>query len=181
MANYISMLRGINVSGQKKIKMAELRAIYESAGFAKVATYIQSGNVVFSSSSTNTSEITKSIEDQVKKKLGYTVAVILRSANEFRKIINHNPFIGTEQIDTSKLHITFLSDKPSKEKIEALEPTIGSSEQFQTIGKEVYLYCPNGYARTELSNNFFEKKLALSATTRNWNTINKLHNIATAL
>ncbi|WP_455204835.1 DUF1697 domain-containing protein [Kaarinaea lacus] len=181
MTIYISMLRGINVSGQKKIKMAELKTLYESAGFSKVTTYIQSGNVVFSSSSTNTSEIKKSIKDQIKTKLGYSVAVILRNANEFRKIINNNPFIGADQIDTSKLHITFLSDKPRKEKIEALEPTGGTSDQFQTMGKEIYLYCPNGYARTKLSNNFFEKKLALIATTRNWNTINKLQEIATAL
>lgn len=97
MKKYISMLRGINVSGQKKIKMNELRTLYESLGFRPVKTYIQSGNVIFKSPASDTSELVSNIETKIKQTFGFSVSVIIRTASEFQHVINNNPFYGARK------------------------------------------------------------------------------------
>ncbi len=171
------MLRGINVSGQKKIKMEELEQLYKSLGFTHVRTYIQSGNVIFESLSSDTSDLVNKIETSIKQTFGFFVTVIIRTKNEFQNVINNNPFYGTRQEDTAKLYVTFLSDTPYASSIQAINPLENKSDEWFISGKEIFLFCPNGYGRTKLTNNFFEKKLKLSATTRNWNTVNKLYEI----
>lgn len=171
MVVFISMLRGINVSGQKKIKMNELKALYESLGFHQVLTYIQSGNIIFYSSISDTSEIKELITTQIEKKYGYTVDVILRTQEELEKIVKNSPF---SKKDLSKVLVTFLSEDKSDYPYEELSFAKKSEEEFQIQGKEIHLYLPYGSGRTKLNNNFFEKKLNVTATTRNWRTINKI-------
>ncbi len=171
------MLRGINVSGQKKIKMNELRTLYESLGFRLVKTYIQSGNVIFESPDSDTSELKSKIETNIKQTYGLSVTVIIRTAGEFQHVINNNPFCGTRQEDITKLHVTFLSETPSASSLKTIDKLKDKSNEWIIAGKEIYLFCPNGYGRTKLTNNFFAKNLNLSATTRNWNTVNKLYEI----
>ena len=121
MKTYISMLRGINVSGQKMIKMAELKALYESLNFRNVETYIQSGNVVFESMMTNTAEVTKKIEDKIKQSFGFSAPVILRTQNEFLRVIEKNPFLTKSAEHVTKLYVTFLSRVPDGACIEEIE------------------------------------------------------------
>ncbi len=177
MIGYISLLRGINVSGQKKIRMEELKKLYESLDFTQVKTYIQSGNVIFESPDSDTSELVNRIETKIKQIFGFSVRVIIRTKNEFQHIINNNPFCGIRQEEITKLHVTFLSDTPAASTLNAIGEFENESDEWIIAGKDIYLFCPNGYGRTKLTNNFFEKKLNLSATTRNWNTVNKLHEI----
>jgi uncharacterized protein (DUF1697 family) len=169
------MLRGINVSGQKRVRMDRLKALYESLKLRDVETYVQSGNVIFKSQSTKTDTLERKIEGKILEVFGFEVRVFLRARDEFRKIIENNPF---KREDAGKLHVTFLSGVPSSHPREEIERAKAGAEKYSLSGKEVYLLCPNGYGRTRLSNNFFEKKLGVQATTRNWNTINRLYEMA---
>jgi len=171
MATYISILRGINVSGQKKIKMEALKALYESLGLKNIIVYIQSGNVIFESKETDIKKLTIKIEKRIKTSFGFDVVVFIKSKNDLQKIFSKNPFTKK---DPKSIYITFLSDIPENIPTEEINRVKDKSEEFVFLGKEIFLFCPNGYGRTKLSNNFFEGKLKLSATTRNWNTINKL-------
>src|SRR4051812_14026598 len=173
MATCVALLRGVNVGG-KTLKMEALRTGLEELGFADIRTYVQSGNVVFVSPETSAARLSKKIEDRILDEFGLAVSVLVKTAKEMKQIVKENPFLKDKAIDESKLHVTFLSDipkGPTVEKLKALQP-MGNA--FQTVGSQIYLYCPNGYGRTKLSNNAIEKKLSVVATTRNWRTVNTL-------
>ncbi|MBN1980180.1 MAG: DUF1697 domain-containing protein, partial [Chitinivibrionales bacterium] len=108
------------------------------------------------------------IEKNLKKKFGYDVRIFLRTSAELHDVISDNPFIEN---DNSKLYVTFLSDIPSTIPTEAIRKVTGIGEDFSFSGRNIYLSCPNGYGKSKLSNNFFEKKLNQTATTRNWKTV----------
>ncbi len=115
MQTYISILRGINVSGQKKILMADLKLLFEKLKCENVTTYIQSGNVVFKSSTELTDlELSKKIETEIFKKYKFEVPVITRTKKELENVISSNPFLKEKNINIEKLHVTFLSEKPNK-------------------------------------------------------------------
>jgi len=179
MQTFISILRGINVSGQKKILMADLKKLYESLKFSEVKTYIQSGNVVFKSDSKISDiQLARKIEKAISTKYKFEVPVIIRTKEELEKILSQNSFTKEKSIDLKKLHVTFLSETPDREKMEQIKEVDFSPDQFIIKGKEIYLHIPNSYGETKLSNKFFENKLKVSATTRNWNTVNKLLELA---
>src|SRR5271156_4385700 len=110
---YISMLRGINVGGHKRIKMDQLRKSFEALGCEQVQTYIQSGNVVFKTGKLSTSALSQRIEKQILSDFGYSVSVISRTADELSKAISNNPFLKRRGIDPEKLHVMFLSEAPA--------------------------------------------------------------------
>lgn len=170
MNNHVSMLRGINVGGNRKVSMQTLKERYASLGFKNVQTYVQSGNVVFSASGSATG-VKEKIETDIKQTFGFEVEVFMRNAEKLSTLLEKSPFKGK---DETKLHVTFLSRKPPNVPLEELNSARAGEEDFQVAGKEIYLYCPNGYGITKLSNGFFEKKLKVSATTRNWRTVNTL-------
>jgi uncharacterized protein (DUF1697 family) len=172
------MLRGINVSGQKKIRMAELRDLYESLNLVNVETYVQSGNVVFDSTEGDASELAGLIETQIEKSFGYAVPTFIRDASDFQRIIDGNPFLKKRNEEPAKLYVTFLYSSPSDSKLSNLAIPSNETAEFSIGDKEAFLFCPNGYGRTKLSNNFFERKLGVPATTRNWKTVNALHKMA---
>lgn len=179
MKTYISILRGINVSGQKKVLMTDLKALYESLGLEEVTTYIQSGNVIFKTDEKlSNQDITKKIEKAILEKYNFDVPVIIRSIEEIKNLISANPFLKERDINVEKLHVTFLADAPGKASLESIKNFDYPPDKFFIIGKEVFLHCPVTYGDTKLSNKFFENQLKISATTRNWKTINKLLEIA---
>jgi uncharacterized protein (DUF1697 family) len=169
--HYIALLRGINVSGHKLIKMAELKELLMSIGFRNVQTYIQSGNVVFESDETSIPAIESSIMSIITKKYGFDVEVMVRSVDEFSQIVEINPFPDAEG---NKLYITFFREVPQNIPFEELDKVKSESEVFLFRDRIMFLYCPEGYGLTKLSNPFIEKKLKTVATTRNMNTIVKL-------
>ncbi len=174
MPTYIAMLRGINVSGHKIIKMEQLRASFAALGFGNVKTYIQSGNVLFEAKSDSMAGVAKKIEEKIVLDYGFSVPVFLTTPKRMEETIKRNPFLKSPDIDQSKLHVTFLSGDAPKTASEQLQPLAVKPEQFHIIGREIYLYCPNGYGNTKLSNTAIEKKLSVGATTRNWKTVNTL-------
>lgn len=173
------MLRGINVSGQKKILMIDLKELYEKLGFKKVRTYIQSGNVIFETQSKLSQEqIAERIKSAIFNKYKFDVPVLVKSLNEVQNTLITNPFIKEENVIHDRIYVTFLTELPKNNELEKIKTLDCSPDKFIIINKEVFLYCPNKYGESKLSNNFFENKLKVSATTRNWKTVNKLVEIA---
>ncbi len=172
------MLRGINVSGQKIIKMEELRASFETLGFQHVRSYVQSGNVVFEASKSSITSLSKKIGEKILSDYGFSVPLILRTSDEMKEIVGGNPFLKGRDVDRSKLHVTFLSGPPARSALGKLDALNGNPDEFHVKDREVYLYCPNGYGRTKLSNAAFEKLLSVNATTRNWKTVDTLAEIS---
>jgi uncharacterized protein (DUF1697 family) len=179
MNTYICILRGINVSGQKKIKMADLRDLLEnSSELHQVQTYIQSGNILFDASHKDPSFLSRHIHQLILDHYGFEVPVMLRTAEEWEEVINNIPYPPDVVNDEKSIYITFLEEAPTAEQALQLDPAPYSPEQFMIRHRDVYLYLPRGYGRTRLNNNFFEKKLGITATTRNWKTTNKLLELA---
>jgi uncharacterized protein (DUF1697 family) len=178
MPTYISILRGINVSGKNPIKMDALKKMYEGLHFKNVRTFIQSGNVIFSTPPTPVKKLEKIIAAQIKKAFGWEVPVIVLTVEVLQSIIAQNPFIKDKQKDISFLHITFLADTPETFDKKNIEAKKSAGEAIEWGEQAIYLFCPKGYGQTKLSNTFLETKLKVKATTRNWKTANELLRLA---
>jgi uncharacterized protein (DUF1697 family) len=174
---YVAMLRGINVAGKNKIKMPDLEALFVGLGHADVTTYIQSGNVVFTGPGRSTSAMASAIEKRIARDLGLDVGVVLRTKSELAKVIAANPFVPGGA-DFAKLHVTFLAAKPGAALVRAIDDSGFGPDEFRVHGREIYLHCPAGYGKTKLNNTFWERRLKTAATTRNWNTVTKLFELA---
>jgi uncharacterized protein (DUF1697 family) len=177
MTVYIALIRGINVGGQKRVGMADLVQLCQSLGFTNVRTYLQSGNVLFGSPDGDPGRLSAMVGEKMSRELGFPVKVILRTSKEFRRIIASNP-LAQEGREADKLHVTFLSDFSPEVVRESMMKGNDGPDRYVIAGREVYLYCPDGYGRTKFSNTFFEKKLGVAATTRNWKTVNALAEMA---
>lgn len=176
MTTYIALLRGINVSGQRMITMKDLKALFQKAGYENVMTYIQSGNIVFGSTEKNTKTLTKNIADMIRGHYGFEVPVMVLSTDDVVHILAHNPYFDGKK-DTAKLHVTLLDDLPDAKLLASTRDEQYQSDEFHIEKKVIYLYCPDGYGMTKFSTMFFEKKLGVTATTRNWKTIEALQNL----
>lgn len=175
---YISILRGINVGGHRAIKMDELRSIFVEMGFEDCQTYIQSGNVVFRCKKQNPELLEKKISSEILVRLNLNVPVIVREIEALRDIVTNFPFDHDPSTGNSQFHITFLSEIPDRILARNLEEASFLPDQFKLFGTTLYLCCPNGYGNTKLNNTFFENKLKVTATTRNWRTTLELLRMA---
>jgi len=178
MTTYIALLRGVNVGGNQ-LKMDRLRAICASLGFEKARTYLQSGNVVFDAKGAQP-HVQKALESKLAGETRLPVRVLVRSVAELRQLIAKNPFLKNKAVDRARLHLTFLTEKPSAAALKRLAAVDAGADEFRAAGMEIYLHCPNGYGRSKLSNNQLERLLSVAATTRNWSTVNELAEMAMA-
>jgi uncharacterized protein (DUF1697 family) len=175
MTKHIAILRGINVGGKRKILMADLKQLFKDLNFSDVTTYIQSGNVIFSSKkSEDTLSLANKIEKSISKNYDCTVPVIVRTADEIENAILKNPFIKGEETNIERLHLT----EKETEKLEKIKTYNYSPDLFEIIDRDVFVYCSGKYHNSKLTNNFFENKLKISATTRNWKTVLKLSQLS---
>lgn len=174
----IAILRGVNVGGKRKILMADLKSMFEKMNFLNVKTYIQSGNVFFDlKKEIGNLELAQKIEKAIKKEFGFDVPVIVRTSKEIKTVINQNPFYNNNT-DIIHLHLTFLGEEPTLENQEKAKSCNYEPDKFEIKGKEVFIYCEGKYHQSKLTNNFFEKKLRVNATTRNWKTVIKLYELS---
>lgn len=171
---YISILRGINVSGQKMIKMDALRQMYQDLGFLSVQSYIQSGNVIFQTKDTPNSELEKMITSKISDVFGFDVPVLVLSLEEMKTVAENNPFLNDRHEDINFLYVTFLADVPDQALIAKIRNEEKTDDEFEVTVKAIYLFCPKNYGKSKLNNNFFESKLKTRATTRNWKTVLEL-------
>jgi uncharacterized protein (DUF1697 family) len=172
---YIALLRGINVSGQKKVKMADLVQHCLAIDFQEVSTYIQSGNICFQHTNYNQQALSILLQDKIKQEYGFDVPVIVLSQEEFVQAFSQLPFnhIDIEK-EGNQVLLSFLNAMPDEEDVNHLLTYVNAPEKLVVKQKRIYLHCPNGYGKSKLSNNFIESKLKVIATTRNFKTINKL-------
>lgn len=173
---YLALLRGINVSGKKIIKMEDLRKLMESSGYKNIKTYIQSGNVIFESNTKDKSIIAKHIEEVIEKQYGFDVSVFVIDGNDINKAVDNNPYATKEEIEegTKKIYVTFLSEKPSAENIEKLKQAPIGEDLIEFFDDVLYFKLISKASESKLSNTLIESKLKVRATTRNWNTTIKL-------
>ncbi|MFS4468616.1 DUF1697 domain-containing protein [Maribacter sp. 2210JD10-5] len=174
METYIALLRGINVSGQKKVPMAELRKILEDEEMANIKTYIQSGNVIFKSESNYIIALEKSIMQKIEKYFGFKVPVLVKKVSDIKMILAANPFDNTEDLEHNRIYFVLLQTVPEILKVKEFETEKFVNEAFKITDHCVYLSCKNGYGKAKLNNNLIERKLKVKATTRNYRTMKKL-------
>lgn len=179
MVRYVAFLRAINVGGRKLIRMEDLTRVLLRAGLANVRTYIQSGNVIFDSEETDATALAKRIENALLKALGHEVTVVLRTNTELENILEPNSFKRVKPGDDVMLFVTFLASQPSRKPRLPLISTTEKLEAFQIRGGAAFIVArrkKNG--RFGFPNNFVEKALGVSATTRNWSTVSKIAALA---
>lgn len=170
---FIAILRGINVGGRRSVRMEDLRRFMEDAGFSEVETYIQSGNIVFEDPQSRTdTEIAEIIEKLISDHYYFEVPVIVWSAEELQAAITENPYARDYGVE--RLHLTFLKQEPSADALDEIESYDFPPDLYMISGRKVFLYCDGKYSDSKLTNKFFEDKLKVSATTRNWKTVQQL-------
>jgi uncharacterized protein (DUF1697 family) len=174
----ICMLRGVNVGGHNKIKMDALKALCVSLKLQDPQTFIQSGNVIFGTQEKDLAKLATRIQDAIERKIGFRPAVVLRTARELREVIARNPFSKRPGIEPGRLLVNFLATDPGKEAREkALAIKIGP-EELHLVGREAYIYFPDGQGRSKLPWAAIERALGTSGTGRNWNSVTKMLEMA---
>lgn len=173
MQTHIALLRGINVGGHKKIKMADLKLLFEELEFADVATYIQSGNVIFSTNIENGLE--KIISEAILSRFGFEVPILIKTISEIETILATSPFSEEKKMAS---YFTLLIEPPSNDLANEVSMLIYPYEEFVITENCVYFFSEKNYGDAKCDNNFFEKKLKVTATTRNYRTLVKLLELA---
>jgi len=171
---YIALLRGINVGGHKKILMADLKSIFVSLGFEKVITYIQSGNVVFNASEKEL-DLSNKISEAIDAKYSFNVPVLVKKASELNQIVSKCPFSDEKR---EKSYFILLKENPSKENMDITAAFSSTKEEFSITKNCIYIYYATGAGKAKMGINFFEKKLEVDATARNYRSMTKLITLA---
>jgi uncharacterized protein (DUF1697 family) len=174
MPRYVALLRSVNVAGHGRITMADLTQTFRTLGYTDIATYIQTGNVLFRSAGRRAATLAAAIEAQLARDFGHSPAVILRTVPDLARVVATSPF-PAKGADPSRHHVTFLATPPSQERLAAFTAPPSGRDELTIVGQEVYVHTPDGYAGTKLTGTLLERRLGVLSTTRNWNTVTKLH------
>jgi uncharacterized protein (DUF1697 family) len=179
MQTLISFLRGINMTGHNSLKMNDLCHLFKDLGFPDAETYIQSGNVIFSHHGRESvSVISKRIERAILERFNYNIPVMIRTIKEINELLFSNPFLKEDYFDPAKMAVIFLHEKCKISQIQKVADIDYPPDRFKISGSEIFIYCPNGFGRTKIYTNFFEKKMGVTGTGRNWKTITTILDIA---
>lgn len=170
---HIALLRGINVGGKHRLPMKDLTGIFREAGCADVRTYIQSGNVVFHAEDGLAARIPGLVREAISERFGFDAPVVTRTAAELEELAGSNPFLG-DGADPKALHVVFLADRPTEAQVAELDSEHSPPDEFVVRGREIYLHCPKGVARSKLTASYFDATLGTTGTQRNWRTVGKL-------
>jgi len=186
MATHVALLRGINVGGRNKVPMADLREVVTSLGHTGVTTYIQSGNVLFTTDGTSSGELAAALESAITDRFGIWASVVVLSRDDLARILQDNPY--PDEPNPKLVHVVFLNGEPPaglRERIAAAQSAAaakGSPDTVTAIGQALFLHTPDGFGNSELAQSLFriisppakEKRAGLAATARNWATATKL-------
>ncbi|MCU1353613.1 MAG: hypothetical protein JWM05_2822 [Acidimicrobiales bacterium] len=173
MTTYVALLRAVNVGGRNKLSMQALRELLEDLGHTDISTYLQSGNVVFSSPVRRAETLAQDLEEALAADLGVAARVLVRSRSELEQVMSRNPYAATEP-DLTKMHVFFLRNRPAKARVLGIDPDRSPPDEFAVDGREIFVHFPNGSGRSKLTATWFESQLDTTATARNWNTVSKL-------
>ena len=177
MANRIALLRGLNLGPNRRVAMADLRRLLADAGHEDVRTHLQSGNVLLRSD-TPPQELERRLREQIDAALGIDVEVVVRSRDELADAIERNPFAREAAEQPKRLQVSFCSAEPDAAIAERLEEAAAGGERVAVRGREIYAWHPNGLQRSALTKALTDKRLGVTATARNWNTVTKLLELA---
>lgn len=170
MTRYVAWLHAVNLGSHNKVSMAWLREAVADAGFADVATYLQSGNLVVSAATKDATEVARRVAAVIKEGRGLDVVVTTRSRAEIARVVTGNPM--PEHVgEPTKLQVSFLTDKPVAEAVAELDPDAFAPERFVIDGREIYLWLPNGAGRSKLATFPWVKRIGVAGTARNWRTV----------
>lgn len=174
MTTRIALLRAVNVAGHQKIAMADLRGLLEDLGFGDVRSVLQSGNLIFSSQSSSTVALERQLEAEAEKRLGLGTDFIVRSDKQWSRVIADNPFPAEAEQSPSRLLVQFLKKNPVAGGVEALQEAIRGPEIVRLVGKQLYVFFPDGVGESKLTTKLIERKIGSVGTGRNWNTVLKI-------
>jgi len=172
MESWIALLRGVNVGGHNMIPMAELRKACAEAGFRDVATYIQSGNVVFRAAG-DAHGVADDLRGLIAERFGCDVPVVLRTVEALERVASANPF-ARQGVAEKELHVGFLLERPSASRLADLPEQPPGPEAFRVAGADVYLHYPQGLGTSKLTTAWLDRAFGTTITVRNWRTVNKL-------
>jgi uncharacterized protein (DUF1697 family) len=175
----IALLRGINLASRNRVAMADLREVFAGLGYRDAVTHLQSGNVVFTIPRRPPARLSGTIEKAIADDLGQHTTVILRTRDELAAVVEHNP-LPERTADPAKLLVTFLSAAPDPAAVAGISADVSGPDEFRLVGKEIYVYFPNGLQGSKIGHAFWEKRLGVSGTARNWNTVTRLLSLADA-
>jgi uncharacterized protein (DUF1697 family) len=174
---YVALLRGINVGSSNRLPMQTLREILGGMGSEAVRTHLQSGNALFDHAPAEPARLATELRDGIAGELGLTVPCIVREAAELREVIERNPY-DMAGIDPARFLVAFLSGPVDPGRLKDLDPAAYAPDSFRPGEREIYVHCPDGIQKTKLSHTLWEKRLGLTATARNWNTVTRLAELA---
>jgi len=174
MVTHLALLRGINVSGHNMMKMDALKSMLEKAGFKNVETYIQSGNVFVDSDEENAASVGFKIKQEIFKEFGHDVPAVVINQEDLNACFKNNPFLKEKDMDTKKLYVAFLSNTLRSENINELKISQFKPDEAVIEGNKIFIKYAVGAGKTRLDQKYIEKKLNLTATIRNWNTVTQL-------
>jgi uncharacterized protein (DUF1697 family) len=177
MPHYVALLRSVNVAGHGRLSMPEVKDSFLALGHSDVSTYIQTGNVLFRSSSKSAAKLVAGIEAQLERDFGSSPAVILRTVPELTRVVATSPF-PKQGAEPGRHHVTFLAEKPSRERLASFSAPASGRDELVIIDREVYVHTPDGYGNSRLNGAMLERRLGVVSTTRNWNTVTKLCELA---
>ena len=167
------------MTGHNSMKMAALSDLYTKIGFRENKTYIQSGNVIFKAEEqADKKAIGAKIEQEILKTFGYDIPVIIRDIDEIKQLASSNPYILMPDFEPSKMAVIFLLNPATKAGIDKMKDISYPPDQYSISDREIFVYCPNGFGRTKLYTNFFESKMGVIGTARNWKTVSTLLTMA---
>jgi uncharacterized protein (DUF1697 family) len=169
----VALLRGINVGRNKRIAMTDLRALVGGLGYSDVSTHLQSGNVIFTGGRKTSDAVAAELSAAIQETLGMRVSVVVRSRDELAAVVASNP-MPEHTDDPKKFMVAFLATQPPTGSLDGLDPTEYEPDRFALVGREVYVYYPDGLLASKLTNELWEKRIGVVATTRNWRTVTRL-------
>jgi uncharacterized protein (DUF1697 family) len=174
---YVVLLRGINLGSKRRVAMADLRSLLEGLGYDDVRTHLQSGNAVLRTPTRSAATVEKAVERAIVSELGLEVKVAARTAAQLAAVVDADPFAGVATVPARYL-VTFLEKKPPASWLDSVDSESYAPEQAAVVGKQLYLWLPDGVQNSRLARNLTDKKLGGSATSRNWNVVRKLAELA---
>jgi len=177
---YVALLRGVNVGGKNRVAMPALAQLFQKAGCGQVSTFIQSGNVVFTAEPALAAKLPALIPQAMAKALGFQVAVVVRGAADLAGVAAKHP-LAAQGRENKSLHVGFLAAAPSAAQVAALDPQRSPGDSFKVAGDHVYIHFGGGAGTSKLTAPYFDSKLGATITLRNWNTVQKLAELAQAL
>lgn len=180
MSEYAALLRGINVGGKKRLKMADLRALFESMGFIGVQTLLQSGNVIFTTPAEEAEDALRlRIEAGIRSQFGFESRILLRDRAQLGALVAAHPFTAAQLAEPAKILVSFLNISPAPADLEGMRTGWDGPEIFYSSGRELLIFFPDGMGRSKLDNGLIERRLKVISTGRNWNTVRKLYDAIT--